>query len=192
MSDAEAFRVWEQLQARAERLLEHPKDLPPRDPIRLYNSLWRFWQYQTFGAQTTWTVLLPGRKAPRGAPPLAREVAWDMSGDNLRVLNLPLSPEGRKTDPHPSIRVRDAYLPPADLQRLLDAGTGLSVPLLASARAADAEEDLFGLETYEVSPFVRVQWRGAGPLPWRHFLDWVGEVRAFVLRHLDGAGGESP
>jgi hypothetical protein len=187
MSD-EAERVWEQLQALAERLLEHPKDLPPRDPIRLYGSLWRLWHFPAFAPHTTWTILLPGRKGPTGAPPLVREVSWDHVRDNQRVFNLPPGPEGRKTDPRPSIRVRDAWLPAGELQRLSEQGGSLSVPLLTSARAADADEDLFGLETYEVSPFVRVQWRGAGPLPWRHFLDWVGELRAFVRRHLDQAG----
>jgi hypothetical protein len=180
--------VWHQLQALAERLLEHPKDLPPRDPIRLYGSLWRLWHCPAFAPHTTWTILLPGRKVPPGALPLVREVSWDQVGDNQRVFNLPLTSEGRQTDSRPSMRVRDAELPAAELQRLIEHGGELSVPLLASARAADAEEDLFGLETYEVSPFVRLQWRGAGPLRWRHFLDWVGEVRAFVLRHLDQPG----
>ena len=57
--------------------------------------------YPAFAAQTTWTVLLPGRKAPPGAPPLVREVAWDLSGDNQRVLNSPPGTEGRKTEPNP-------------------------------------------------------------------------------------------
>ena len=56
--------VWAQVQALAERLLEHPKDLPPRDPIRLYGSLWRLWHYPAFAPHTSWTVLRPGRKGP--------------------------------------------------------------------------------------------------------------------------------
>jgi hypothetical protein len=179
----QAERVWEQLQALAERVLEHPKDLEPRDPIRLYGSLWRLWHYPALAPQTTWTVLTPGRKAPPGAPALVREVSWDMPGDNQRVFG-----DGSKPDPRPSVRVRDAHLPGEALRRLSEAGAALAVPLLASARAADADADLFGLETYEVSPFVRVQWRGDGPLSWRHFLDWVGELRAFLRRHLEQAG----
>ena len=48
----QAERVWEQLQALAERVLEHPKDLEPRDPIRLYGSLWRLWHYPAFAPHT--------------------------------------------------------------------------------------------------------------------------------------------
>jgi hypothetical protein len=183
----QAERVWEQLQALAERVLEHPKDLEPRDPIRLYGSLWRLWHFPAFAPHTTWTVLTPGRKAPPGAPALVREVSWDMPRDNQRVFGLDYG-DGGKTDPRPSVRVRDAHLPGEELRRLSEVGSALAVPLLASARAADAEADLFGLETYEVSPFVRVQWRGDGPLSWRHFLDWVGELRAFLRRHLEQAG----
>ena len=65
----QAERVWERLQALAERVLEHPKDLEPRDPIRWFSSLWRLWHYPAFGPHTTWTILLPGRKTPPGAPP---------------------------------------------------------------------------------------------------------------------------
>ena len=186
MSDS-ADRIWEQLQALAERVLEHPKDLEPREPIRWYGSLWRLWHYAAFGPHTTWTILLPGRKMPPDEPPRVREISWHKPHDHRRVFELDHG-DGGKTDPRPSIRVRDASLPQPELGRLIEVGTELSVPLLASVRAADAEEDLFGLETYEVSPFVRIQWRGAGPLPWRHFLDWVSELRAFVQHHLDEAG----
>ena len=48
MSD-QAERVWEQLQALAERVLEHPKDLEPRELIRRYGSLWRLWHLPAFG-----------------------------------------------------------------------------------------------------------------------------------------------
>jgi hypothetical protein len=181
---ADRERVWEQLQALAERLLEHPKDLEPRDPIRLYNSLWRLWHYPASGPHRTLTVLTPGRKAPPGSAPLVREVVWEASRDHQRVFG---EPAAGAIDPRPALWLRDAALPAEELRRLSEVGSSLAVPLLASARAANADDDLFGLETYEVSPFVRVQWRGAGPLPWRHFLDWVGELWAFLQRRLDEA-----
>ncbi len=175
MSD-EQERLWAQLEARASRLLEHPKDLEPREPIRRYGALWRFWHYPPFAAHTAWTILTPGRKAPPGAPPLVREVTWDQLGDHER------------TPDAPSLRVRDALLPEDELRRFIDEGARLAVPLVVFEKTAALDEVVFGLETYEVSPFVRVQWWGAGPAAWRHFTDWVAGVRAFVLRQLDDAG----
>ncbi|MCI0458431.1 MAG: hypothetical protein L0Z62_15815 [Gemmataceae bacterium] len=184
MSD-EQERVWAELEARATRLLEHPKDLEPRESIRLYGCLWRLWHYPPFDAHTAWTILTPGRKAPPGALPLVREVTWDQASDNQRVLGLPLNLEGRASDPQPSIRVRDALIPADDLRHFVEEGAGLAVPLVVFEKAAALDEDVFGLETYEVSPFVRVQWWGVGPAAWRHFTDWVAGLRAFALRHLD-------
>ena len=183
---ADRERVWEQLQALAERVLEHPKELEPRDPIRLYGSLWRLWHYPAAGSHRTLTVLTPGRKAPPGSAPRVREVVWDVPRDHQKVFETPVPTDGA-IDGRPTLWLRDGELPAEELQRLSEVGAGLAVPLLASVRAANADDDLFGLETYEVSPFVRVQWRGAGPLPWRHFFDWVSELRAFLRRHLDQA-----
>ncbi len=179
-------RTWAALEALAVRLLEHPKDLEPRDPIRRYGSLWRLWHYPPFAPQTTWTLLTPGRKAADGASPLVREVSWDRARDNERVFGS-AGGEG-VADPRPSVRLRDGVLPVAELQHLIEEGGGLAVPLVVFARVVGVEQDLFGLETFEVSPNVRVQWWGEGPTEWRHFIDWVGAVRAFVGRHLDQAG----
>jgi hypothetical protein len=183
MNEDERLRVWDQLQARAERLLEHPKDLPPRDPLRWYGSLWRLWHYPPYGLQTTWTVLLPGRKAPAGVPPRVREVTWDRPGDQERLFGA-----AEEVGPSPTVRARDAYLSVEGLQELVLEGGRLAVPLLEFVRRPMPDEELFGLETYEVSPFVRVQWWGEGPPGWRHFTEWIVRLRAFLLRHLDEAG----
>jgi hypothetical protein len=172
--------VWAELEARAVRLLEHPKDLEPREPVRRYGSLLRLWHYPAYAPQRTWTLLTPGRTTSPDALPRVREVVWDRSADQQRVFNAPAAVE-----PHPSIRLRDATLPPAVLQHLLQEGTALAVPLLVFSKPAAMEGELFGLENYEVSPSVRVQWWAAGPVEWRHFIDWVAAVRDFVLRQLD-------
>ena len=44
----------------------------------------------------------------------------------------------------------------------------------------------FGLETYEVSPSVRLQWWCDGPTEWRHFTDWFAALRSFALRNPRG------
>src|SRR5262249_26076121 len=157
--------LWAELQGRAERLLEHPKDLEPREPIRRYSAVLRLWHHPAFGPQTSWTVLTPGRKAPPGSLPLAREVTWDREADNRRVFE-----PGQ--GPLPSVRIRDAILPEQELRQVLEAGLGHAVPLIVFTGVRVVDGEYFGLETYEVSPFVRVQWWNEGPVAWRHFTDW--------------------
>jgi hypothetical protein len=177
--------LWAHLQARAERLLEHPKDLEPREPLRRYGSLWRLWHHPPYGPLTAWTVLTPGRKAPPGSPPRVREVTWDRPGDSERLFAT--APPPGTLAAEPTMRLRDALLPDDVLRRLIEEGSRIVVPLLVFSRAAPVDEDLYGLETYEVSPYVRLQWWGAGPPGWRPFLDWVRGLRDFVRRHLDEA-----
>ena len=124
---ADPDSTWATLEALAVRLLEHPKDLEPRDPIRRYGSLWRLWHFPPFAAQTTWTILTPGRKSPDGSPPLVREVSWDRARDNERI-------SAGSADARPSIRLRDAHLQEAELRRLIEEGARLAVPLVVFAK----------------------------------------------------------
>jgi hypothetical protein len=177
-------QTWAELEARAVRLLEHAKEVEPRDPVRRYGSLLRLWHFPAYGPQTTWTILTPGRKTPPGAGPLVREVTWDRPADDRRMAEAP----GRGGDAGPSLRLREAALPEAGLRELLEHGSHLAVPVVGCSHPVGLDGEHFGLETYEVSPGVRVQWWRDGPAAWRHFTDWAAGVRAFLLRHLDQAG----
>jgi hypothetical protein len=166
----------EELEARALRLLEHAKEVEPRDIVRRYGSLLRLWRFPAYGVQTTWTILAPGRKAPPGAPMLVREIVWDRPTDEQRG------------GTEPSIRLRESMILEEHLQRLLAGGRELMVPVVGVASPMGLDGEHFGLETYTVSPSVRVQWWNAGPTEWRHFIDWVAELRAFLQSCLDQTG----
>jgi hypothetical protein len=175
--------MWAELEARAQRLLEHAKEVPPRDPVRRHGTLLRLWHYPAFGPPRTWTILQPGRKADVGAPTLTRELSWDRDADHQRVLE---RPDGRH--PEPAIALRQSALPAAELEALLAAGSNLAVPVLGIRHAVGVDGEFFGLETYEVSPNVRAQWWCAGPTEWHHFTSWVAELRKFLMRCLDQSG----
>jgi len=179
---APAEALWAELEARAERLLEHAKEVEPRDRVRRYGSLLRLWQFAALGPPRTWTILQPGRKVEPGAAALVRELTWDRSGDQQRIFG-----EGAG-QAAPTIHLREAPLPAAELGALLEAGAGLAVSLVGVAHTVGLEGEFFGLETYEVSPNVRVQWWRRGPTEWQHFISWVDELRAFLTRCLDRQG----
>jgi hypothetical protein len=181
MTDS-ADQAWAALEARALRLLEHAKEVEPRTVVRSYGSFLRLWHTPAYGPLRTWTILQPGRKTAARAPALVREVAWERVADHQAVFEGP-GPHR----PAPSIGLREAALPQAELDALLTAGAGLAVPVLGVGHSVGVDAEYFGLETYEVSPNIRVQWCGAGPTAWRHFTTWVVELRGFLTRCLDEA-----
>lgn len=178
---------WAQLEARAFRLLDHAKEVEPREAIRRYGSLLRLWHYPAFEAQRTWTILTPGRKVPAGTPSLVREVTWDRRVDHLRLFDSPAAIE-KGMGTQPTIRLREGILPEAELRRFLEAGAHLMVPIINAGNQVGLDGEYFGLETYAVSPNVRVQWWCDGPTEWRHFTDWVAGLRSFLLQSLDPTG----
>ncbi|MFN4258157.1 MAG: hypothetical protein ACK4RK_02595 [Gemmataceae bacterium] len=171
-------QLWSQMQAVAERVLSHPKDLEPREPFRWYGSLLRLWHRPSYGPLTSWTIGVLTRSHDSGETPLVREVSWDRDADHQRIFQAMAKPSDRL---QLALRVRDAELPEPELSRLLTAGQQLAVPLLVFSRQVGLEGDYWGLETYESSPYVQAQWWGDGPLEWRHFLDWVTQLRQFLL-----------
>jgi len=179
--------LWAELEARAQRLLEHAREVEPRQPYQRYGSLLRLWHFPAFGPQTTWTILTPGRKAPPGAPPVVREVSWDRAHDHARVFEAVDGSE-RLHAVAPSIGLRQATLPETELRSLLEEGANLTVPLIGCATANGLDPEYCGLETYEVSPNVRVQWAGGGPVEWRHLIDWVAGLRHFLQHQLAQSG----
>lgn len=178
---------WAQLEARALRLLEHAKEVEPREAIRRYGSLLRLWHFPAFAAQRTWTILTPGRKAPPGAPARVREVTWDRSADDQRLSDPQVRAE-RGSGILPTIRLREGVLPEPTLRKLLEEGAHLAIPILHVGNHVGLDGEYFGLESYTVSPNVRVQWWCAGPVEWRHFTDWVIGLRAFLLQCLEETG----
>ena len=186
MSDEHSEQVWAELEARAQRLLEHPKDLEPREPIRHYGSLLRLWHFPAYGPQTAWTILTPGKKTPPLAGPMVRELTWHRAADHQRVFDAPVVVKPGSAEP--TLRLRDAPLPAEDFERHWAQGAGLAVPLLLQSHVVGLDGEYFGLETYETSPFVRVQWWCEGPAEWRHFTDWVAVLRQHLVSLLDQSG----
>jgi hypothetical protein len=164
--------AWARLEALAQRLLEHPRDSEPREPLRRHAALLRLWHFPSHGVQTTWTILTPGKKAADGSVPMVREIAWDRPAD-----------EARPGEELPTIRVRDAHLPADQVRYWIEEVMKLAVPLVVFNHVVGLDGDYYGLETYETSPFVRVQWWNDGPTEWRHLIDWASGLR----RHLQAA-----
>lgn len=178
---------WAEVQARAERLLEHAREVEPRDIVRRYSSHVRLWHYSAFGPHVTWTILTPGRKCPLDAPSLVREITWDQMADRRWVFD---PSEAVRTPPvnRPIIQLREAALPVDRLEELLRDGASLAVPLLGFPGTLGLDGEFWGLENYQFSPNIRIQWWCEGPPVWRHFIDWVGLLRSFLRRCLDEAG----
>jgi hypothetical protein len=176
--------AWLRLEAQAQRLLEHAKEIEPRDVVRRYGSVLRVWHFPAFAPQVTWTILEPGRKTPANAPFLVREVTWDNAADR-RWLYDPGRELGQEIVNRPHISLREAVLPADELEKHLRTGAALAVPLLGMPRLGGLDGEFWGLETYAFSPNVRVQWFCDGPTEWHHFTSWVAEVRAFLIRCLE-------
>src|SRR5271166_2993982 len=106
-SNSETF--WTELEARAQRLLEHAREVEPREPVRRHGSILRLWHYPAYGPLISWTLLRSGRKKPKPTGSKVREVTWDRAPDIKRLFD---SQELRtwESNAAPTIQLRETDL----------------------------------------------------------------------------------
>jgi hypothetical protein len=172
---------WESIERNALWALEHAADLSPREPVSGTAPLLRVWAYRSNGTFSSWTVLSSAGTSDLGRPTV-REVVWNRDQDERHLA----SAQGKnklRTKPQSTIRVRDAQILSEDFGPFLEAAARLTVPARA-AQDPDSQEDSFGIEGYRSLAYLRVEWRGSGPVEWAETIGWVVRLRKLLAASL--------
>jgi len=174
------------LTRRAMRCLEHAADLEPQETVRRLRPEFRLWEFPSFQEWRSWTVFTsrPWDDATEAAA--VREVTWDQPADYHR-LGEPMA--GLKYGFHtrPTISLRDASVPGADLAKHLAAAAEISMPLVGFEDLLALDGVEFGLENYNSRGSVRLEWLYDGPDEWCRIVTWAAQVRQFLCCCLDGS-----
>ena len=174
MTAESTWSAWINLERLAKWSMEHPGALDPHLENGWIPKL-RLWYYfsRDLGVRRSYTVFLRGQES------MVREVDWHFGRDRQRVLS------GTETLT-PTLGVRDAGLPYAELIGLLLNGDALSAPLFGKVEEIEygSEGGEYGLEVIEDQYSIRLNWSEAGPAKWRPINVWVYQMRSFLWNHL--------
>ena len=88
---------WQELETKAERMLENPWLLPRDAILKFYRPILRLWIYPSFSPYKVWIFCKPDFRKINPMTFIIREVTWDRNADAQR-LNNPL--EGLKKGFH--------------------------------------------------------------------------------------------
>ncbi|MBI3269370.1 MAG: hypothetical protein HYZ53_10150 [Planctomycetes bacterium] len=185
---------FQDLRARAIWVLEHAESAAASPRLATRQARLRLWHYGSFRAEdASWTLFVPGPRAPEDVEPIIRRVTWERAADRRRLLSDPL--EGLKRGFHvrPTIHVVDADVPEAELAPILEAGASLPVGAVSLRESfvhwIALDGDRYGFESSGGTPGIRLEWHDAGPSEWSEFTAWVARLRSLFADYL--AWGEA-
>jgi len=171
---------WETTEKNALWALGHAVDLSPRDPVAGMSPILRLWEYGSPGTSTSWTIL-SSAGSDELRRPMVREVVWKRLQDEKHRASADRKRK-RRTKAQSTIQVRDAEISSNDLHPFMAAAARLFVPSTASKRASAG--DSCGIEGYRSLAYLRMEWRGSGPVEWAETIAWVSRLRELLAASL--------
>src|SRR5262245_5781501 len=170
-----------ELRRRAITILESADVIEPRDPVRSLLPEIRLWHYPAFSAHKSWTIF---KSRSQNSQSVVREVTWDFLADSVRLTD-PLIGLKQGFHTNPSISVRDGKLLNNDeLSILIEKGRRLNIQLIKIGRRLGLDGEFSGVESYGFDR-MRLEWWCEGPEEWRSLIDWVVNLRNFLLKQID-------
>jgi hypothetical protein len=153
-------------------------------PRPLHGLTLRLWHYPNFAPYTAWLVYLPRAEAGHEPAPIVHEITWDRPHDAQRFIN-PLIGLKFGFQRVPTITLREAALPNAELKRQLVDLEGIMLPAYVEDDIVGLDGESFGLETFKFISRLRATWWGDGPPTWKPLVDWATQMRQFLARSFE-------
>jgi len=169
-----------ELRRRAMILLKGADGIEPRDPIRGLLPELRLWHYPAFSAHKSWTIF---KSRSQNSQSVVREVAWDFPADSMRLTD-PLIGLKEGFHTNPSVTVRDGKLLDDELSVLIEKGRRINIQLIGIGRRLGLDGEFSGVESYGFDR-MRLEWWCEGPEEWRALIDWVMNLRNFLLEQIE-------
>ena len=113
---------------------------------------------------------------------MVREVVWKRLQDEKHQASTDRKHK-RRTKTHSTIHVRDAEISSKDLGPFMDAAARLFVPSTASKDPVSSG-DSGGIEGYRSLAYLRMEWRGSGPIEWTETIGWASRLRELLAASL--------
>lgn|SRR5581483_1625369 len=150
-----------------------------------YEPLFRIWDYNPPRQFRSWLIQVPERSASGPHPSLVLERTWDAAEDRDRLAR----DLRRRPRLHPTLRAREAELPPEDFAFLRGVASRLEFPLLSLRDAftwvhpAQYGIEGFRRETVRLrSGRVRLEWSGNPPAELKAIASWATRTRELCER----------
>lgn len=166
------------LLSRAERTLEDPASLEPRERLRRARPQLRLWHYPAFFAWTAWMVFEP--IADEHAL-IVRRVIWDSPYDLSRFSD-PLEGVRQGFFAPPTLTVDDARTTDKALQPYLRGLRRQPIPVVTVRPSIGLDGETYGFQSYGSSDTLHLEWWCEGPKEWLPLIESVGRMRNFLNR----------
>lgn len=183
------FLSWGSMGTRAWSLLENSESIRPAlgspDGFR-YGLPWmRMWDdAMGFGCEIEPFTLTVFHPFLPGDQPIVRKATWERTPD-LRRLHELVERQGQVVSIEPTITVKDAIVPVAELNTILRSGLSLRVPVVRLSEAMSVTSDVgsVGFDFYTLDQpqaKVSLEWSFDPPGEWKAAIEFVARIQALL------------
>ncbi len=173
-------KEWNELEAKAMKMLENPYLLPKEAILKFYNPVLRLWVYPSFEPYKVWIFSEPNFKTIRLENLKIICAVWDRNEDFLR-LDDPL--EGLKKGFHtePKIEVRSIEITKEVFERIFSELKVIRFPAFANYRKSVGIDGVrYGIETFDFTHRTNISWWSVYPEEWQNLVEWFEKTTAYL------------
>lgn len=168
---------WQNLQAKAQQMLENPRLLPKDLQIKSFNQTLHLWISPTFTPEKHWIFYTPQPQINPQPRPMVQQIIWQRETDFQR-LNDPLIglQEGFHIEPTFEIKTIEIEM----MKKLRKDLAKIQLPVFIKDEILGLDGEHFGVETLGSYHNAKVTWWSSYPQEWKELVDWYEKVRKFL------------
>jgi len=173
-------KEWNELKAKAIKMLDNPPLLPKEAVLKFYNPVLRLWIYPSFEPFRVWIFSEPNFKTIRLENLKIIRAFWDQNED-FRRLNDPL--EGLKKGFHtePKIEVQSIEITREMFDGIFSELKQIPFPAFANYRKSVGIDGVrCGVETFDFTHRTNISWWSVYPEEWQSLIDWFERTIDFL------------
>jgi hypothetical protein len=174
-------KEWNELEAKAEKLLNNPYLLLRKDAIlKFYDPILRLWIYPSFEPYQVWLFNEPNFKTIHVENLKVIRAVWNRNEDYLR-LNHPL--EGLKDGFHtePKLEIESIEMEKELFNKIFSDLQQIQFPVFANYRKSIGIDGIrYGIETFDFTHRTNISWWSVYPEEWQNLIEWFEKTTDFL------------
>jgi hypothetical protein len=171
---------WQELETKAERMLENPWLLPRDAILKFYKPILRLWEYPSFSPYKVWVFCKPDFRTINPQTLIIRKVIWDRNADFDR-LEKPLEGLKKGFDTIPRFEIKSVEISKGIFDEIFSELKQIQFPAFANyGKTIGIDGVRYGIETFDFTHRTNISWWSHYPEEWQNLVEWFEKTTDFL------------
>lgn len=151
-------KEWQELESKAENLLQNSGLLPKDAILKFYNPILRLWIYPSFSPYKVWIFYEPDFRTIQPENLIVRQIIWERDADGQR-LNNPLEGLEKGFHTEPKLEIESTEIKKEIFTKIFSELQQIHFPAFANYRKSVGIDGIrYGIETFDFTHKTNISW----------------------------------